>query len=174
MEINIFTDYGEVDKKIIENYAEKLGFKFPKSYIELLRKHNALRPFDNFFEIFDENNNSIAGGSIYFYGFGYEDFEIWDDEDRLRYQNSIKSYDAIELNQPDECMYENMIVFAQCANGDYIAFDYNPDLNSNNPKIVFLSHDEFTKDIDEKYKMLAVTIANDFESFMSLLKKDDF
>ncbi|WP_228269904.1 SMI1/KNR4 family protein [Acinetobacter seifertii] len=47
MDIAAFSDYGEIDAKIIENYAETLGFKFPKSYVQLLSKHNGLTPEKN-------------------------------------------------------------------------------------------------------------------------------
>lgn len=31
MNIDVYTDHGQIDRKIIEDYAESIGYKFPKS-----------------------------------------------------------------------------------------------------------------------------------------------
>ncbi|MHA3060350.1 SMI1/KNR4 family protein [Acinetobacter sp. ANC 4631] len=173
MDIAVFSDYGEIDTKIIENYAETLGFKFPKSYVQLLSKHNGLTPENNYFQFLD-HNNEITDRDVYFYSYGYKEIEIWDEEDRIKYQNAIKSYDAIELNQPDEYMYENMIIFASCAGGDFIAFDYRNDPNTDNPSITLIYHDDLIEISPNGDKLRAIKIANSFNSFMTELKKDDF
>ncbi|WP_058948654.1 SMI1/KNR4 family protein [Acinetobacter schindleri] len=56
MNIDVYTDHGQIDRKIIEDYAESIGYKFPKSYVELLSKHNGLTPQNNYFEFLDHNN----------------------------------------------------------------------------------------------------------------------
>ena len=38
MNIDVSRDHGLIDRKIIENYAKSIGYKFPKSYVELLSK----------------------------------------------------------------------------------------------------------------------------------------
>ena len=50
MNIDVSTDHGQIDKKIIEDYAESIGYKFPKSYVELLSKHNGLKRWIRKFE----------------------------------------------------------------------------------------------------------------------------
>ncbi|WP_171531991.1 SMI1/KNR4 family protein, partial [Acinetobacter defluvii] len=103
MNIDVSRDHGQIDRKIIEDYAESIGYKFPKSYVELLSKHNGLTPQKNYFEFLD-HNNEFTDRDVYFYSYGYEEIEIWDEEDRKKYEDSIKKYEAIELNQPDEHM----------------------------------------------------------------------
>ena len=42
--LDLFHDYGTIDKQIIIEYAHSLGVHFPMTYIELLSKHNGLYP----------------------------------------------------------------------------------------------------------------------------------
>lgn len=178
MDIAAFSDYGEIDAKIIENYAETLGFKFPKSYVQLLSKHNGLTPEKNYFQFLD-HNDEITDRVISFYSYGYEKIEIWDEDDRKKYNESIKEYEAIELNQPeeymyDEYMYKNMVIIGDCAGGDLIAFDYRDNLNTDEPAITLIYHDDLIAISPTQDKLRTIKIADSFNFFIALLKEDDF
>lgn len=177
MNIDVSRDHGQIDKKIIEDYAESIGYKFPKSYVELLSKHNGLTPEKNYFEFLDHNNETTDRG-VYFYSYGYEEIEIWDEEDRKKYENSIKKYEAIELNQPDEHMYEfmdkHMVIFGECAGGDQVAFDYRENINTDEPHITLIYHDDLIEISPTENKSRTIKLADSFISFMALLKEDNF
>ncbi|MEB3754233.1 SMI1/KNR4 family protein [Acinetobacter sp. MD2(2019)] len=177
MNIDVSRDHGQIDRKIIENYAKSIGYKFPQSYVELLSKHNGLTPQKNYFEFLD-HNNEITDRVVYFYSYGYEEIEIWDEEDRKKYEDSIKKYEAIEFNQPDEHMYEfmykNMVIFGECAGGDQIAFDYRDNLNTDEPHITLIYHDDLIEISPTENKLRTIKLADSFISFMALLKEDNF
>ena len=177
MNIDVSRDHGLIDRKIIENYAKSIGYKFPKSYVELLSKHNGLTPQKNYFEFLD-HNNEITDRDVYFYSYGYEEIEIWDEEDRKKYEDSIKKYEAIELHQPDEDMYEFMdkhiVIFGECAGGDLLAFDYRDELNTDEPPITLIYHDDLIEISPTENKLRNIKLANNFTSFMALLKEDNF
>lgn len=177
MNIDVYTDHGQIDRKIIEDYAESIGYKFPKSYVELLSKHNGLTPQNNYFEFLD-HNNEFTDRDVYFYSYGYEEIEIWDEEDRKKYEDSIKKYEAIELNQPDEYMYEFMdkhiVIFGECAGGDLLAFDYRDDLDTDEPSITLIYHDDLIQISPTENKLRTIKLADNFTSFMALLKEDNF
>ena len=177
MNIAVFSDYGEIDTKIIENYAVFLGYFFPRSYVKLLSKNNGLTPKNNYFQFID-HNNQITDRNVYFYSYGYEKIEIWDEDDRKKYEESIKDYEAIELNQPDEHMYDfmykDMVIFGKCAGGDLMAFDYRDNPNSDEPEITLIYHDDLIEISPNEDKLRTIKIANCFTSFMAILKKDDF
>ena len=177
MDIAVFSDYGEIDAKIIESFAEKLGFKVPKSYVQLLSKHNGLTPENNNFHFLD-HNEEITDRNISFYSYGFEKIEIWDEVDRKKYEDSIKEYEAIELNQPDEHMYQfmykHMMIIGDCAGGDLIAFDYRDNLDSDEPNITLIYHDDLIEISSTEDKLRTKKIADSFTSFMALLRKDEF
>jgi uncharacterized protein YciU (UPF0263 family) len=58
-----------------------------------------------------------------------------------------------------------VICFAECANGDYVCFDYRLAGEFSEPSVVLLFHDQI--DTDGKVKVLEV--APNFESFIELL-----
>ncbi len=54
-ELIVYRDKGTIDINVIERYEKKIGYKFPKTYKELLSKHNGLYP---------ENNNFILPDTL--------------------------------------------------------------------------------------------------------------
>ena len=108
-----------------------------------MSKYNALRPLKEHF-YFKEYNGEVGIADISFhgygygYGYGYEKKEVYDQEDFLIFQNSIKESNAIERNQPDEYSYDKVIVFGNTARGDYIAFDYRKNPATDDPLVVIM------------------------------------
>ncbi|WP_017401457.1 SMI1/KNR4 family protein, partial [Acinetobacter schindleri] len=134
-------------------------------------------PQNNYFEFLD-HNNEFTDRDVYFYSYGYEEIEIWDEEDRKKYEDSIKKDEAIELNQPDEYMYEFMdkhiVIFGECAGGDLLAFDYRDDLDTDEPPITLIYHDDLIQISPTENKLRTIKLADNFTSFMALLKEDNF
>lgn len=168
MEIISYRDYGVVNPLIIVDFSSRFGVDFPTSYIDLLSKYNAIRPLKEYFD-FKEVDGKTGISDISFYGYGYEKINVYDQEDLLRFQNSIKETDSIERNQPDEYSYESVIVFGHTASGDYIAFDYRQNPETDNPPIVMMYHDQFVKDENGNSKMLVIKVADSFDDFLNLL-----
>jgi len=177
MNIDVYTDHGQIDRKLLKIMLSLLVINSLSLMIELLSKHNGLTPQNNYFEFLD-HNNEFTDRDVYFYSYGYEEIEIWDEEDRKKYEDSIKKDEAIELNQPDEYMYEFMdkhiVIFGECAGGDLLAFDYRDDLDTDEPPITLIYHDDLIQISPTENKLRTIKLADNFTSFMALLKEDNF
>jgi len=166
--LDLFHDYGTIDKQIIIEYAHSLGVHFPMTYIELLSKHNGLYPVQAYVKFVNfQGEEDIK--CLSFFGYGYERIEVYDAESLALFQNSLGESDAIELSQPDEYSYQNVITIGNTAEGDYICFDYRENPTSSEPSIACMHHDQYVKDEQGNPKMAISKIANNFEEFIEML-----
>ncbi|MFC3873455.1 SMI1/KNR4 family protein [Neisseria musculi] len=151
--LKIWRDYGALNKSLINEFAEKTGVVFPKSYIILLSKHDYLYPEENTFR-FTNNDGEIDERDIVFFGYKQNYLEGQD----------IYSYSKID----DDYSYgKKIIAFGGSANGDYICFDYRR--NNKDPSIILMSHDDFYEDEEGNTKMVTNHIADSFDDFLEML-----
>lgn len=76
--------------------------------------------------------------------------------------------DHIE-NYQDQDIYghDRIVVFGLNGCGDYIGFDYRPDVN--NPKIVLMYHDQYIKDQHGNPKLKLIEVFDNYYNLLSLL-----
>lgn len=154
--MKIYSDNGQNSIETVIKVQNKLGFEFPKSYFDLVIKHDALR-LEN--DIFDFKNiyGELDERDICFLSFqeGYINGSI------LKEQSNINDLDNYGI--------ENLVIFGTCANGDYICFDYRDDIKSAEPKIVLVYHDDFVDFEDGTSSMVVNYVAHSFDDFLKLL-----
>lgn len=154
--MKIYSDNGQNSIETVIKVQNKLGFEFPKSYCDLVIKHDALR-LEN--DVFDFKNiyGELDERDICFLSFqeGYINGSI------LNEQSNINDLDNYGI--------ENLVIFGTCANGDYICFDYRDDINGSNPKIVLVYHDDFMDYEDGTSTMVVNHVSDNFDDFLNLL-----
>lgn len=166
--INIYRHQNNINREIIEKYAEEKGVIFPSDYINLLSKYNFLRLKNCWFNFinplqgqfkYDERDISFMGYS----------------EDKTYHIPSLISsliYKSITNGIADNTNYGNKIIaFGKCANGDEVCFDYRK--NIYDPKIILMLHDTYEKNELGEIKMLLIPIADSFDEFMDMLYEDE-
>lgn len=146
-DINVFDDDGPIDARVIEEYEQSLGQRFPVEYKGLLSQHDALSPEECVFKYFYDGQE--MEGDINFFGYG-----------------NMESPESIKSVQQADHGHRNIVIFGGTADGDYISFDFRS--NSADPKIVLMLHDVF----DENDKMCVVPLAANFEKFIDSLEVD--
>ncbi len=149
--LEIFHDSGEVSLCFIDEFERDFEIKFPSSYRDLITRHNELIPELPFFDFMSLIGNSVSSRDITFFGFG----ELASESGK------------IENNQDHDVHgHEEVICFGCSANGDYICFDYRFSSEGANPPVVLMFHDHQGED----GKLLICPVADDFESFLNLLR----
>ena len=149
--LKIYRDYGSVDIKEINKYERNLRLSFPDSYKILLSKHNAAWLSNREFDVLIKGK--LDARDIVFCGYG----------DGLRDAYKIAKYQQMDF------AHEDIIVIGKSCEGDYICFDYRFDSDSINPPVVLMLHDYQ----DEDGKLLVCPIADEFESFLKILRAPD-
>ena len=154
--IDILSDEGQIDIKIIEEYSNIIGYKFPKNYIALISNHNGLYLGKrDTFRYFDEVVQKKEENGIYFYFF----------KENNNYELGDSSSSMVYYLMDNEDFKKGIIPFGGTGNGDYICFDYRDDFKSDNPKIVLVHHDAD----DDEGNLVISFLGNDFEEFMDSL-----
>jgi len=156
---DLWWDENEISKKIqqvapteemISFVEEKYGYKLPKDYIELMKKHNGGRLKKRYYKY--EKNKYVEVDTI---------FSISDEK--------VSS----SIIQKNECLFDvydcfkNGIIIASTDNGhQFIMLDYSECKNVEEPKVVC---------IDNEFEDSKVVIANNFKEFLdNLLFKEEF
>lgn len=148
--IGVFLDKGSVSISTIEKFENKFSICFPSSYRNLLAQFNQLYPDRNCFDFNVKNKENER--DIVFLGYGEASTE-----------NIEKSQDH------DVYGHDRVITIGRSANGDYICFDYRQNSTTDNPAVVLMYHDQYTKDESGQPKMTIAKIADNFEAFIDML-----
>lgn len=139
----------------IMNIEKKIGYKFPKLYVNIVSKYDALTPVEDTFDFTniygDEDERDVNFCSFNTHS------------DRAHILNEQYISEREHFGTP------NLVAFAICGNGDYICFDYRSDLNTDQPKIVLVYHDDFIDHDDGTSSMAINSVAETFEDFMTML-----
>jgi hypothetical protein len=157
-EIIFESKYGKGDIYLIQKQEEKIGFKFPQSYINLILQYDGCE-IQNHVRIFDFDSNFI--GRIdsyklsYFYAFN-NNANSWQKIDYCWQK-------IIEFDE-DEPFPKNVIPFASNAVREKICFDYRHDPKTDNPKIVVWHAEEESGSSSE-----LSFVATSFDEFLDML-----
>jgi len=162
--LKVYRDEGPIDISIIEKYEEEIGYKFPKAYKELISKHNGLYPENNAI-VFPDSQDGSASACFVFLTY-FENPSESNGDDITRYSL---------IRDEDNALRPHTVVFGDTGAGDMIAFDYSDNPNGDNPRIVFIWHDDWDDDTTEFVDGYRKTkfIANSFEEFIDCLVFDD-
>jgi hypothetical protein len=155
--ISVYRSKSNIPKETIELFAQSQNVSFPKSYINLLSEHNWLRPQEDTFDFINIWNKADAR-DINFCGYEVESY--------------VGSGTIADEQDFDIYGHENVIAIGFSANGDYIAFDYRQNLNTDNPPVVLMYHDEYIEDEHGQYKMAISKVADSFDEFIDMLYED--
>ena len=154
--MQIRRDNGKNSLDIINEVERKLGYTFPRSYIDLIKEHDAVRLENNIFD-FRNVYNKQDERDLNFISFKFDHLngEIVD------YQQNISDLNNYGI--------KDLVIFGKCGNGDYICFDYRKDSKTSNPKVVLVYHDDFVDYEDGTSSMVVNNVANNFDDFLNLL-----
>lgn len=144
----VFTDYGGIDRGVIEDFSRAMKVVFPSAYVELLSQHNGLQFKENCFDFLDDNKVKQQAC----FGFcGYGGWPILEPIDKFQ--------------DHDIYGHEGVVVFGLRGNGDYVCFDYR---RSKDPVVVLMRHDNYVPDGNGNMKMEVLKIADSFDEFIDM------
>ncbi|MFM2479674.1 SMI1/KNR4 family protein [Celerinatantimonas sp. MCCC 1A17872] len=148
--------YGDGDINQINSFENKLGYKFPKEYKEIVSQYNgAFVVNKNIFRYFSNLVlEEVDMGSGMFLPFGAID----------------GGTETMELKYkfPPEEFTKGLVIFSVLGNGDALCFDYRTKSNIEFPSIVVWHHEGTAGDKNEISE-----VAANFYEFLSLLYEED-
>ena len=157
-EIKWKSRYGPVDISLIKEFENKIGFKFPRSYIEIVSEYDAGRvanhksAFQFFSNLIDE---------IEIYGLGC--FLMFGKPDSGGI-STMNYYWDTRNEDPDYPFPDNVVPFGLDGGGNLICFDYRDNLKTSEPKIVVWHHEGcHSPETEISY------VANNFDEFLDML-----
>jgi hypothetical protein len=150
-DLSIQYDFGHTDLKLINDFERKMKISLPDNYVKLLTKHNGVKFLNNSFH-YDDIDEGGEESSISFCCFG-----------------NVSSTNIDDFQDFDIYGYENIVTFGLNGGGDYIAFDYRQNPESDNPSVIIMYHDDFIEDENGYKKMRVVKVADSFDDFLNLL-----
>ncbi|WP_338635033.1 SMI1/KNR4 family protein [Spirobacillus cienkowskii] len=160
-EIIFESKYGKGNIYLIQQQEEKIGFKFPQSYINLILEYNGCKIKNNF-DSFDFNSNSIGRIDSYylehFFSFN-KNADSW-----LRFDWHWEN--TLEFDE-DEPFPKNIVPFASDPGREKICFDYRHDPKTDNPKIVVWHAEE-----ERGSRSELSFVATRFDEFLDMLYDD--
>lgn len=154
--IDVSSDDGSLDIEVIEGFEKKIGYCLPRSYKDIISKHDWLYPVQNIFDLATLDGRQ-SNRDVSFYGYG---------EKSTRYSENIADNQDFDVYG-----YEGIIAFGCSANGDYICFDYRHDPKTCEPSVVLMYHDDYIEDERGNAHMVVNEVASTFEAFIDLLYK---
>ena len=140
----------EALKKEPKVLLKDFPFALPNSYLEILKKQDGVS-ISYEFQYYDHClKRKIGTGIGVIFGLDSDDEE-----------NLLKQYHTLPDFFP-----KNLVPFGEDGGGDFICFDYRHDAYTNNPPVVYWSHEnEEGEDIS--------FLAKDFKEFLSILKEPE-
>ena len=159
------------EERILEVQAN-LGVRFPKTFLECVRKWNGGRAGPHSFSCFDvEGNQQDEAGFAALLDFREpmdkylkqiyrNDPDLWRDMDISPWWN-IEDDNLFE--RPDH-FTRGLIAFGEDGSGNYVCFDYRNGNDNPDPPVVFWHH-EFHSDGEEPF-----FVARNFDAFLEMLR----
>jgi hypothetical protein len=133
----------------IQAFLSKITYTLPQPFIDLMKVCDGGMPIISAFKYEDNHFGEIECDLGSFLSFERRIDGLW----RL-------------FTDPPEFFPEGILAFAVTGNGDYICFDYRTNPTSNNPPVVYWSHEAST---EESISFIAKT----FDDFMDMLYEDE-
>lgn len=154
--MEIYRDNGQNSLDEIVKAQNQIGYAFPKNYINLIKDHDAVIFEKNLFDFINIYNKPDERDLNFL---SYKDNHL--DGNILREQENISDLNNYGV--------EHLVIFGICANGDYICFDYRDNIESSDPKVVLVYHDDFFDDKSGRSSMVVNNVADSFDGFLNLL-----
>ena len=167
----------EVDEECIKYLEDKWNVKFPKEYVEIVKKHNGTGV--KFRETGGRKKFSIIKIDKHeetsFKLLSYSKF------DEMQYSEIANAKEAYDNCVPDP---KKMFPFSEDGGGNPLFFDYRKDKNE--PSIVYLNHEqcfpaEYVEEADLEVKSLAEWqdetlkfVANSFHELIEKIEPEDY
>ncbi|WP_338635047.1 SMI1/KNR4 family protein [Spirobacillus cienkowskii] len=162
----VFRSYdGKIDVSMVHEFEKKTGFKFPKSYINIITKYNEAR-IANHMNVFYFYSNLIDRYESYSIGcfLGYNtDCSIESYWENILVDEEYDDDDG-EDYVAQAPFPKNVIRFAVDPAGEGICFDYRHDPKTDNPKIVVWHHEAESGSSSE-----LSFVATSFDEFLDML-----
>lgn len=143
---------GEVEKKVIQNFANTLGVEFPPEYIELISQHDGFYPQISAFDFVDTNGELNISCIAEFGGYIH-----------------TPRIEGMQFPEGDDDYSGKLIGFGMTPGGDFICFDYRFPWIKDQPKIVLVLHDDFYDYGVNEGKRKVLYLADRFEYFINSL-----
>ena len=161
--LHIFHDYGSIDKWYIDDFEKQYNICLPKTYKELILKHNGGSFDESYFDFINKSGDEDMRCFL---------FKSFGEPERGR---ELIADANLHLQDPLYYGVKDLIGFASTAEGDTVCFDYREDLETCEPKIVVLVHDEYETDPDGYEHMKVEPVVDSFDEFLDILYefKDD-
>jgi hypothetical protein len=162
-EVNVLLDYGEIGTEEIKKFENKLEISFPFVYVSFIIKHNGASIFESDFDYPDPNQAGRKNGdSIAFVSFEETENDI----------ESLLRQTMEDENDPGPFKFYHyfekwLVPFGENGGGDFICFDYRGNHKTDDPPIIFWSHDAWNPNDRISF------IANDFEEFVGMLYESE-
>lgn len=157
------TSYGSIDIKVINDFENKIGFKFPKSYKEIVSEFDSAS-IDNHmssFKYYSNFENEFTLGDIgRFFCFRVP-------KDKFDKVESMAHKWSWTQKESDYPFPKNVVPFSRDGAGNYICFDYRKDPKTNNPSILFWFHEAESGSKEE-----LSFVANSFDELLDMLFDD--
>ena len=146
----------------IKAFEAKCGYKFPKSYIDLVLKFNGAEVYNYMTSFFIYNENGEKVNDVFgvgaFLAFG---------EQNVSDETSLIDWFWENRNCDENYPFPNHLVpFAYDGGGNYLCFDYRHNQRTNNPRVVFWFHEEAGQ---LKEGLEVYYAANSFDEFLDCL-----
>ncbi len=148
--VEVRRDSGHAEESAIADFERANNVRLPRAYRSLLLAHDAPRLHCADFDFIDRSTGAVTSREVSFKGFG----------SALARCNRI-----VDAQDSDGRWHDHVIVFGDCANGDYVCFDYRRDPATAEPIIAVMYHDY----PDHDGKMLVSLVASSFDEFLGLL-----
>ena len=156
--MKIRRDNGQNSLERIHDVQTELKIIFPKSYINLIKNHDAVRFENNIFDFINiYNQQDERDLNFISFKLNHLDGEI------ISYQENLSDVNNYGIR--------DLIIFGICANGDYICFDYRDNIKSAEPKIVLVYHDDFIDNDDGSSSMVVNKVTDNFDDLINSLRE---
>ncbi|WGL59625.1 SMI1/KNR4 family protein [Pigmentibacter sp. JX0631] len=146
----------------IKEFEIKSGYKFPKSYIDLMIKYNGatILNYITSFKVY------YKSGKMYPNTFGIGQFLAFGEESISHITNLIDWCNDNNNRDENYPIPEFILPIIYDGGGNYVCFDYRHDPKTDNPKVVFWFHEE-AGCLEEGLEVYF--IANSFDEFLDCL-----
>lgn len=156
--MKIRRDNGQNSLERIHDVQTELKIIFPKSYINLIKNHDAVRFENNIFDFINiYNQQDERDLNFISFKLNHLDGEI------ISYQENLSDVNNYGIR--------DLIIFGICSNGDYICFDYRDNIKSAEPKIVLVYHDDFIDNDDGSSSMVVNKVTDNFDDLINSLRE---
>lgn len=155
---NVLCDNSPIGLQVLQEVSDKLEVIFNKKYLDFVMKHNGASIIIRCFHFYNNSIQKVSADSVAFLDVS----QIVDDIESLLRQTTE------DENDPDLFKFYHyfdrwLIPFGENGGGDFICFDYRENHKTDNPPIIFWSHDAANPDGRISF------IANNFEEFINML-----